>query len=132
MLSTPIRHDETLEAKLALENVVLEVRVLAGLRVVDLVVGAHDGTSTGTDSISKRPQIQLVQSLVIDVGADGVDEAKVLEIAGLAEVLLLIENEVLGAGNDFGILDTANGFANCDAGKNRVRPEAFPVALRAC
>lgn len=123
-------HDETLEAKLALEDVVLEIRVLAGLRVVDLVVRAHDGTRAGADGVSKGPQVQLVQSLVVQVGADGIDKAKVSEIAGLAEMLLLVHNEVLGAGNDTSILDTANGFSNCYTRENRIGAKALPVTLQ--
>lgn len=132
MLGIPVRHDETLETKLALQDVVLEVRVLAGLRVVDLVVRAHDGTSTGADSIGKGPQVELVQSLVVNIGADGIDEAKVLKVAGLAEVLLLVQNKVLGASNDTSILNTTDGFSNCNTSENRVWAEAFPVALQAC
>jgi hypothetical protein len=48
-------HDETLEAKLALQDIVLKVRVLANLRVVDLVVAAHDRTSSGANGVSERP-----------------------------------------------------------------------------
>ena len=38
MLRLPIAHDEALEAKLALENVVEQVAVLACVAVVDLVI----------------------------------------------------------------------------------------------
>lgn len=53
MLGVPIGHDETLETELALENVVLQIRVLAHLRVVRLVVGAHDTTSASADSYAR-------------------------------------------------------------------------------
>ena len=129
VLSVPVGHDESLEAELTLQDVVLEVRVLADLRIVDLVVGAHDGASTGADGVGKRPEVQLVERLVVDVGADGIDKAKVLKDAGLAEVLLLVHEEVLGAGNDACILDTTDGVGNSNARQDGVRREAFPVAL---
>ena len=60
MLRTPVAHDESLETKLVLEDVVLEVGVLASVAVVDLIVRAHDGTSTSTHGIGERPNIKLV------------------------------------------------------------------------
>ena len=132
VLSIPIRHDESLEAKLTLQDVVLEVRVLADLGVVDLVVRAHDGSSSSTDGVGERPQVELVQSLVIQVGADGIDEAKVLKVTGLAEVLLLVHDEVLGAGNDTSVLDTADGVGDGMASQHWIRGETFPVTLGRC
>jgi hypothetical protein len=57
-----------------------------------------------------------VEGLVIDVGADSIDEAA-FELAGLAEVLLLVENVVLRASDDASILNTADSVANSNAGK---------------
>ena len=121
-----------MEAKLALHDVVLEVRVLADLGVVDLVVRAHDGSSSSTDGVGERPQVELVQSLVVQVGADGIDEAKVLEVTGLAEVLLLVHNEVLGACDDTSVLDTADSVGDSMTSQDWVRGETFPVTLGRC
>ena len=60
MLRRPITHDEALETELILEDVVLEVRVLASIAVVDLVVGAHDRASACADGLGKRPDVKLV------------------------------------------------------------------------
>jgi hypothetical protein len=122
-------NDESLETKLALQDVVLEVRVLASLRVVCLVVRAHDCASAGADGVGKGPEVQLVQSLVIDVGADGIDKALVLEVAGLAEVLLLVEDEVLAASNDTGVLDTTHCLSGGMTSQVRIGGKALPVAL---
>jgi hypothetical protein len=122
-------NDESLETKLSLQDVVLEVRVLASLRVVRLVVRAHNCASASADSIGKRPQVQLVQSLVVDVGADGINEALVLEVAGLAEVLLLVEDKVLAASNDTSILDTAHSLGSGMASQVWIGGETLPVAL---
>jgi hypothetical protein len=60
MLRTPVAHDESLETKLVLEDVVLEVRVLASVAVVDLVVRAHDRACASTHGIGERPYVELV------------------------------------------------------------------------
>jgi len=105
-LGGPIAHDETLETKLTLEKIVLKVTVPASVGVVDLVVRAHDGTSAGADGVSERPQVQLVQSNVINVRANGLVDGATGLSAALTEMLLLVEDEVLCASNDASILDT--------------------------
>jgi len=55
VLSTPITHDESLEAELVLEKLVEDLTVLACVGVVDLVVGAHDTSGTCADGVGKRP-----------------------------------------------------------------------------
>jgi hypothetical protein len=64
VLRRPITHDEALETKLILEDVVLEVRVLASIAVVDLVVGAHNRASACADGLSKRPDVKFVLKIV--------------------------------------------------------------------
>ena len=60
MLRGPVTDDETLETKFVLEDVVLEVRVLASVAVVDLVVRAHDGASACADGFGERPHVKFV------------------------------------------------------------------------
>jgi hypothetical protein len=69
-----------------------------------------------------------VKSLVIDVRADRVN-LFALECTRRAEVLLLVQDVVLRASNDAGILDTLDGVGNSNAGEIWVGGEAFPVAL---
>jgi len=64
VLRGPVADDETLETKFVLEDVVLEVGVLASVAVVDLVVRAHDRASAGADSIGERPYVKLVLIIV--------------------------------------------------------------------
>lgn len=70
-----------------------------------------------------------MKGLVVNVGADGIDKVVVFECAGLAEVLLFIHDEVLGASNNTCILNTADGVGNSNAGQDGVGREAFPVTL---
>jgi len=97
MMSSPIRHNKSLEAELAFKEMVESVAVGTPIRVVDLVVTAHHGSRASTDGISERPEVQLVHSHIIDVGGDGVGD--VVSVAGrfnrLTEVFLLVGNEVL-------------------------------------
>lgn len=97
MLSLPITHNETLKAKLGLENTVHELRVLAAVGVVDLVVGAHERSNSGADGIGKWPRIQLMESAVVHVGGQGFADIKTVadRLWSLTEVLLFIGNEVL-------------------------------------
>jgi hypothetical protein len=129
-----------LESEFRLEDLVQQVRVLAlytvsnapsrkltpctyDVAVVGLVVRAHDTTSTSTNSISKRPDIKLVQSDIVDIGRNSIRDVR----TSLSEVLLLVENVMLGASNDTSILDTHNGLGVQDSRENGVRAEAFPV-----
>jgi hypothetical protein len=129
-----------LESKFRLEDLVQEVRVLAlysvsnalsrkltpctyDVAVVGLVVRTHDTTSTSTNSISKGPDVKLVQSNIVNIGRDSIRDVR----TSLSEVLLLVEDVMLGASNDTSILDTHNGLGVQDTGENRVRAEAFPV-----
>lgn len=130
VLGLPIAHDEALEAEFALEDVVQEVGVLAAIAVINLVVGAHDSTGSSPDSVGERPEVQLVQSDIVNVGAQrlGDVDTEALGLGGLAEMLLLVENVVLGAGDDAGILDTLDGFGNGNTREGGIGTEAFPVA----
>jgi hypothetical protein len=92
--------------------------------VVSLVVRAHDTASTGTDSISKGPDVKLVQSDIVDIGRDSIRDVR----ASLSEVLLLVENVMLGASNNTSILDAHDSLCVEDTRENGVRTEAFPVA----
>jgi hypothetical protein len=76
---------DILETELFLEDVVQQVAVLACLRVVQEVVGAHEGCNTSLDGIGERPEkanqygfghawkgttlpsIKLMQCLVVNV-----------------------------------------------------------------
>ena len=129
VMRLPVGHNKTLEAKLVLEQLVQEMTVLAGVAVVDLVVGAHDCTYTCTNRISKRPQVHLVHGLVIDVGAGSLGD--VVPIADgfgdLSEVLLFVGDVVLSSCNDTGILNTLDCFGHKHTRQGRIRREAFPV-----
>lgn len=88
MLGRPIAHDEALEAHLVLEDTVEELGVLATIRVVDLIVRAHDGTDASADGISKGPGVELVHSLVVQVGGERLGDVVLagLDLATLSEV----------------------------------------------
>jgi hypothetical protein len=91
--------------------------------VVGLVVRAHDTASAGTDSISEGPDVKLVQSDIVDVGRDSIRDVG----TSLSEVLLLVEDVVLGTSNNTGILDTLDGLGVQDTREDGVRAETFPV-----
>jgi len=95
VLGVPVEHDEAVKGELALEDAVHELAVLAAVRVVDAVVGAHDGGDAGADAVHEGPEVVLVQRLVVEVGRGGLDA----EI-GAAVRLLLVGDEVLGTGSD--------------------------------
>ena len=58
----PIAHDKTLKPQLPFEKVVDYVAVLAGIAVVDLLVGAHDGANPGSHRVGEWPVIVSAQS----------------------------------------------------------------------
>lgn len=97
MLGLPITHDKTLETKLGLKDTVHELRVLAAVRVVDLIVRTHERSDTGADCVSEWPCVELVQCAVVHVGGGGLGDVEAVAggFAGLTEVLLLVGNPVL-------------------------------------
>lgn len=115
-VSGQTHHDVALEAKFVFEQLLHSVLILTGPASVDLVVRAHDRGDVGSDRVSKRPQVQLVQSPVVDVGAHRVPVQ-----------LLLVEQVVLGRGLDAHALLSLDGHLHGDAGEVRVDAEALPV-----
>jgi hypothetical protein len=143
VLCLPITHDKSLKIELVLQEVIEGVRVLAPIRVVDLIVGAHYGTSAGFDGIGKwpdpvrqrlhedgeviLPQIHLVHGLVINIGTNtlGNVETITLSLASLAESLLFIGDEMLCACNNSSILNTSNGGINQGTSQIWIGTESF-------
>lgn len=109
---------------------VQQITVLTGLRIIDEIVAAHDGSHTSLDSICKGPNVELVQSLVIDVGRARLSdvEAVISGLGDLAEVFLLIAHIVFGARLNTCTLDASDGVGEQLASEIGVRPEAFPIA----
>jgi hypothetical protein len=86
----PVRDDRALEVELLLDEPVEELRVRAALRLVDLVVRAHDRRDARVDGLGERPEVELVHRAVVDVGR--------VDLRGLrsaAVVLLLVCDQVL-------------------------------------
>lgn len=67
MLSRPVRHHESLESKLVLENPIQRVVVLAGIRPVDEVVRTHHRRDPSHDTTQERSDIDLMLGAIIDV-----------------------------------------------------------------
>lgn len=108
---------EPLEPKLVLKQLIQDIRVLAAVRIIDLIVRAHDAPDTGAHGVCERPQIQFMHCFIIEVAADAA-----------AEVLLLVEHVVLDAGHHTRALRANDGFGHRHAAEIRVRPEGFEVA----
>lgn len=66
-----------------------------------------------------------MQSYVVDVGAKGFGDIASRLVTGLTEVFLLVEDEMLGAGNDTSVLDTFYGLGNGNTTEDRIRAEAW-------
>ena len=68
---TPIGHNVALKSELGLQDSVLGLGVLASIRAVESLVGAHERGSTGLDRIGEGPKVKLVQGSVVHVGRKG-------------------------------------------------------------
>ncbi|TKW55497.1 hypothetical protein CTA1_6920 [Colletotrichum tanaceti] len=124
----PVGHDVAVKGQLRLEHVVQQGRVLAGVRLVQAVVAAHDARDAGADGVGKGPEVQLVQGAVVHVGGDGGDLGAVGEPRVGPLGLLLVADQVLGAGLHAGVLHALDGEPHGDAREVRVDREALPVA----
>ena len=104
MLCLPVTHNETLEAKLGLQNTVQELGVLASVGVVELVVGTHERSDTGANCVGKWPCVQLVKCAVVHVRGERF--SNIVAVAdclwSLTEVLLFVGQEVLSHVNKEG------------------------------
>jgi hypothetical protein len=134
MLRSPIAHDETLETEFVLEDVVLEVGVLASVTVVDLVVRAHDRACASTHGIGERPYVKLVlgnvsmcswtvctrstnQSNVVKVRRDGLADVG----STLAEVFLFVGKVMFCASDDTSFLDALDRLVHSNTREHWIR-----------
>jgi hypothetical protein len=58
------------ETELGLQDTVLSLAVLTGIRAVKSLVRAHERSSASLDSVGERPEVELVQGPVVHVGRD--------------------------------------------------------------
>lgn len=67
---------------------------------------------------------------VVNVGAERLGDIKPVALCfrSLTEVLLLVQNIVLGASNDTGILDALDGLGYHKASERRIGRETLPVS----
>jgi hypothetical protein len=77
-----------LEAQFALEKTIQRLGVLASVAIIDLLIGAHDGTHARPNGIGEWPEIKLVQSLVVNVGRERLGDvvAPTCRFSDLSEV----------------------------------------------
>ena len=114
----PIGHDPALEAPLGLQDVVEEMRVLAGVDAVHLVVGAHHAADARLlHGDLEGQQVDLAHRPFIDAHVDPV-----------AIGLLGIRHEVLDGRNDTLGLDPANLRRHQAARQDRILAEVLEVA----
>ena len=133
---TPITHNVALETKFGLQDSVLGLGVLASIRAVESLVGAHERGGTGLHGVRKGPEVELVHGPVVNVGRErllnnGV-EGRVRVVGWVALSLLLVADEMLGRCLHAGVLVTHDGLVHADTSEVGVGGETLPVAARVC
>lgn len=68
MLSTPARHDPTLETELGLEEAAQGLAVSTTVLIINAVVRAHNITRAGVHGVLERPQVSIVRGHIVDIG----------------------------------------------------------------
>jgi len=63
---------------------------LAGVGVVDLVVGTHDAADAGADGFGEGPEVEFVHCAVVEVGCDTGEIGVTGGVTGLTEVFLFV------------------------------------------
>ena len=91
--SVPVEQDESLKLELLFQNSIEHLAVVAAVRSIDALIRAHDRGYTSVDTVDERPEVKLVEGLVVNVRRNGLDA----EI-GSAIGFLLIANEMLTVG----------------------------------
>ncbi len=116
--AAPVGEDEALELPVALEDLVEDVVVLAGVVAVDAVVGAHDAGGFGeADGDLEGEQVGLAHGALVDEG-----------VVGVAAGLLVVEGVVLDVAHDVVGLDAAGELADHGAGEDGVFAGVLEVA----
>ena len=107
----PVGHDQPVEAPLAPQHAVDQVRLLAAVDAVDLVVGGHHGPDAGLlYGVFEGDEVDLPQGPLVDLGADR-----------HPLVLLVVAGEVLDAAGDPAPLHALDVGAG-DAGRQQAGP----------
>ena len=127
VMRTPISHHESLKAKLILEQMIKRIAVLTSIAIIDQIVRTHHRACARSNSIGKRPEIQLVHGLVVDVRAEWLTDREVVAccFGDLTEVFLLVADVVLRACDYTCVLNTLYRFADGDAREVGVGTEAY-------
>lgn len=91
VLRAPVAHNETLEAKLRFQDIVQQLRVLTRIRIVGLVVRAHYSADPSAHGVGERPDVKLVEGLVVNVGRERLGDVETIAggLSSLPEVLFL-------------------------------------------
>lgn len=123
-----------MEPEFLLEQSIEDLGVLASIRAVQPVVRAHEARGLGAGRVGERPQVELVDGPVVDVGRDGlvahVGDGAVRGKHRVSHDLLLVPDEVLRRGLDTGRLHAVDRLLHGDSRQVRIRREALPVAAR--
>ncbi len=118
VVGAPVGHDITLVAPLALQHVVQQPLVFAGIDVVDAVIGAHHRAGIAPfDRELEGQQIGHARLVVVEVRADE-----------MAAGFLGVDGVVLDRRDDVVRLDTGNFGADNGAGQQRVFAAIFEIA----
>ena len=130
MDAAPVRHDPARKRPVALQHLVQQEVVLAGIDAIDPIVGAHHRPGTSVlDGDLEGQHVRFPHRLLVDVGAER-------RTAGL----LVVQSEVLDGGDDVAALDAGDGLPGHHTGQQRIlavgepqSPFALfrPVALQA-
>jgi hypothetical protein len=128
MCGTPVTHDVALEPKLAFENTVEQLGVLAAVRLVNAVVRAHHRSHTRLYSIGEWPKVEFMHGTVIDVGGDSKDGFTFIVGCGIPLRLLLVADVVLTTCLGTYALHTFDRQRVCRASEVRVWRETLPIA----
>ena len=114
----PVRHDEPVEAPLVAEDRAEQVRLLAAVGAVHLVVGGHHGPDAGLlYGVFEGDEVDLPEGTLVDLGADR-----------HPLVLLVVAGVVLDAAGDPAVLHAPHVGDGEAGGEERVLGEGLEGA----
>lgn len=109
MSCEPITDGVPLEPQLFAEELGQGVGVFAGVGLVEAVIGAHNGRSPGLDGVSERPEIEFMDSPVVDVGGYGFGPSAICLVGIRTLGLLLIGDVMFRTSLDSCVLNAVDG-----------------------
>jgi len=123
-LGTPVTNDKSFKSKFGFQKTIECFAIRTSIRVVHSIVGTHNTAGTCVHCFRKRPEIEFVDGLVINIGRNSSNIRRRVSVR-----LLFVPNVVLHRGNHTRALHSLDSL--CYKGPTQIRYKMVSIKSRA-